>query len=239
MSRADRRARIRDDRTRWGATRVFAQHFAAIARRSGIRRRAGETRRRPCHLSADAGGQGSLAVLVLDHGHGDQGADRGHAARRDGTAAIGLGGEQPARTRSTTSPTRTSATFTTTGWRCCPRPRIATGRFVDVWRWKRGWRRNLPWYWRRRRHRRRRDCCGRSPSFRCAAATSTIPRQTSPQWRRRFTTASATTSNRSRSLARAARRIARALSPLPGRTGRRDAKACRRGRAAGARRAVR
>ena len=180
VGRTDRRARIHGRPDAMGRDARVRATFCGDRQASGIRRRPGETRRRPCDVGADAGRQGSLAVLVLDHGHGDEGADRGHAARRDGTAATGLGGEQPARTRSTTSPTRTSAISTTTGWRCCPRPRIAIGRFGGGWPWNRGWRRNSPRSWRRRRHRRRRGCCGRSPSFRCGAATSTIPRQTSP-----------------------------------------------------------
>ena len=142
-------------------------------------------------------------------------------------------------TPSTTWPTRTSATSTTTGWRCWPRPRTASGRFAGGWPWSRGWRRSSPRSWRAAPDRRRRGCCGRSPSFRCAAATSTIPKAD-------ITEAGAAglqphrQRHRADRVLRRERRAVRARAlPAAGFTGRRDAQAGCRGRAAGARRTVR
>ena len=166
----------KDDRTDWGATRVFAQHFAAIATRPEFGAVLAKRVADPVTSVRMQAVKGLWQFWQLDHGHGDEGADprrlcspRWHSRNRPGGEQSGGRGLQSRRREHPRS-------GTTTGWRCCPRPRIAIGQFEDGWPWNRGWRRNSPRSWKVRQRRRRRGCCGRSPSFRYGAATSTIPR---------------------------------------------------------------
>ena len=86
-----------DDRTRRGATRVFAAHFRELSQEPALADVPARAARRSRSGRRDAGDQGVVAVVVLAGRSELEESDRGPSDRRAGRAAASLGPPQPDR----------------------------------------------------------------------------------------------------------------------------------------------
>ena len=169
-----RRSPPRAPRMRWGATRVFAHHFAALARRDELVTALARPGRRPCARHPPAGDPRPVAGVVLERRRSDCAAGSKTRCWPDSRSRSIPGSKPICAPPSITWPTRISATSITTGWPCSASRRTATARFRGGWRWNRSSPSSSPACWSTGPTRRRSSCWRRWPNCRCAAATSTI-----------------------------------------------------------------
>ena len=148
-----------DDRTRWGATRVFAAHFSALAKRPEIAPALAKLVDDPAETVRMNAVKGLWQFWFWTSDPQAKGPDRGYPAGVPLAGRNPTGWRSTCATASTTWRTRTSATCTTTGCHSWPARKIASAPFAAGWRWNRASPRSSPPSSTRVPNGRRRNCC--------------------------------------------------------------------------------